>query len=168
MFDVSFIVAVVVKAVRSHQGSMNYYCNQTREQKGGEKSQIFAEEKKRVEQLFFSLRLRHKMMCLDGGVFLYVFSPSQSFFPPQSRRFFLLSASHEVVEEDNNNPLSTLFATAARRLSDCPFVEKQKMMWMMKKGLKSSHKTLSLSYTKKAIAKRQLNVKALFFSSYSM
>ena len=92
MFDVSFIVVVVVKVVRSHERSMNYYCNQTREQKGGEKSQIFAEEKKRVEQLFFSLRLRHKMMRLDGGVFLYtsslsfsvVFStPADDFFCPQ-------------------------------------------------------------------------------------
>ena len=81
-------VVVAVKTVRSHLRSMNYYCNQTREQKGGEKSQIFRgrERKKRVEQLLFVYVRNIKMMSRNWCFFA---SLRCRFFHPTADNFFL-------------------------------------------------------------------------------
>ncbi len=115
LFFVVFIVVVDIKAVKSHQGSMNYYCNQTRicrEQKRGLKSlKFFAEGKKGLNNSY-SLRVRHIRQNDDVSmVFLCFSAPSPFFFHP-SRRFFSAHSSLEVVEE--NNPLSTTRYVASR------------------------------------------------------
>jgi len=140
---------------------MNYYCNQTREQKGGEKSQIFRGRERKKKGWTTPLRVCKKHQN-DVSKLVFLCFSSLSFFPPHSRQFFSLSVHLKYSKTTTPCPLYSLLDVWLDNRGEA------KKMMMKKRVKKSSHdiKLFFLSDTKKAIVERQLNVKALFFSSY--